>query len=402
MSNDITTIQELPVSQVMQTAPVSYEENAISRQRCMAAGTAILQEIEQNGMDEALDAKAAEFIGKAQKTLAKMRDKRMPVTRLFDQVRKMFTAQENDVDPSAAQSVAWQLQQQRNKFAAYKRQLEEQERLKQLQLQQQKVNEQRYTDDVQADYRSLGFTMQRQAVDAINAIFNNVTIDTYDAVTKQISEYSDSLPEEAFTPARSSVQVPGNMSMSQAIIIRKNTLTNIMPELRTQYAATIADVKQKLLSELPGKLDSLRKMAAVIDEAEKEAMRIEMQKRDAEEKARLEAKMQEEKQRQEAAAKMAQQQAAINDMFNQSSTVSMTSETTTKVKVRQVIQLLSPDGIMPVIALWWQEEGCHMSIDELTKMFKRQVTFANKLANEAQPVLIDDESVTYVEEVKAK
>ena len=58
---------------------------------------------------------------------------------------------------------------------------------------------------------------------------------------------------------------------------------------------------------------------------------------------------------------------------------------------------------MPVLSMWWTEEGCKMTVEELTKMFKKQITYCEKRANDKQnSVLIADESVSYEEEVKAK
>ena len=44
-----------------------------------------------------------------------------------------------------------------------------------------------------------------------------------------------------------------------------------------------------------------------------------------------------------------------------------------------------------------------MQVDELVKMFSKQFTFVNKLANDkAQPQFIKSENVQYVDDIKAK
>ena len=56
-----------------------------------------------------------------------------------------------------------------------------------------------------------------------------------------------------------------------------------------------------------------------------------------------------------------------------------------------------------MLMMWWQEEGCTLSVEELTKTFKKQLTFCEKLANAKEGArFIDDESVCYEDEVKAK
>ena len=72
-----------------------------------------------------------------------------------------------------------------------------------------------------------------------------------------------------------------------------------------------------------------------------------------------------------------------------------------KTKVTKKINLLNPEGIMPVISLWWSKEGCTLSVEELSKMFKKQITFCEKLANKDE-LFIQNESVEYVDEVKVK
>ena len=72
-----------------------------------------------------------------------------------------------------------------------------------------------------------------------------------------------------------------------------------------------------------------------------------------------------------------------------------------KVKVTQKIELLNPEGIMPILSMWWSKEGCTLSVEELSKLFKKQITFCEKLANK-DSVYIENESVRYIDDVKAK
>ena len=119
------------------------------------------------------------------------------------------------------------------------------------------------------------------------------------------------------------------------------------------------------------------------------------QRKEAEEQeAERSRKEEEEKQK----AEMARQQAEMESLFGQQAVVS--SGYQPKVKVAQKINLLNPEGIMPILSMWWSKEGCHLSVEELTKMFKKQITFCEKLAKEG--TYISDESVEYVEDVKAK
>ena len=125
----------------------------------------------------------------------------------------------------------------------------------------------------------------------------------------------------------------------------------------------------------------------------KAEMEARQRKESEEQEAERRRKEEEEKQK----AEMARQQSEMESLFRQQSIVSGYQP---KVKVEQKINLLNPEGMMPILSMWWSKEGCHLSVEELTKMFKKQITFCEKLAKEG--TYIKDESVEYVEDVKAK
>lgn len=53
--------------------------------------------------------------------------------------------------------------------------------------------------------------------------------------------------------------------------------------------------------------------------------------------------------------------------------------------------------------MWWAKEGKNLSIDELTKTFRKQITLCERLANDRNnPEFITAASIVYQDEVKAK
>ena len=88
----------------------------------------------------------------------------------------------------------------------------------------------------------------------------------------------------------------------------------------------------------------------------------------------------------------------MTSLFNQQATVAGYQP---KTKVTKKINLLNPEGIMPILSLWWSKEGCTLTVEELAKMFKKQITFCEKMANK-EDIFVNDENVEYVDEVKAK
>ena len=73
----------------------------------------------------------------------------------------------------------------------------------------------------------------------------------------------------------------------------------------------------------------------------------------------------------------------------------------TSVKVSKKIEILNVNGILPIIHMWFSHEGCNLGTDELAKIFKKQITFCEKLAN-SKDEFIDDKNIKYVDDVKAK
>lgn len=74
-----------------------------------------------------------------------------------------------------------------------------------------------------------------------------------------------------------------------------------------------------------------------------------------------------------------------------------------KLQVKKKIVIKSPLGFLDVINLWWTTEGCELTVDELSKKFKSQITHCEKLANDkSNPHFIQSNHISYEDEVKAK
>lgn len=116
----LTIFEPQNVQTLAQLAPRSYNENQLSHTRCLEAGRLLLEQIQREGMTDALDIEVAKFIEKAKITVKKMNSRRTPVTQLFDRIRRAYTTMENDVDPTKSTSIPAQLQALRNAFAQKK------------------------------------------------------------------------------------------------------------------------------------------------------------------------------------------------------------------------------------------------------------------------------------------
>lgn len=400
MSNEIAIIKRENVEMIVSSAPNAYNENQVSHQRCLDAGNQLLNTIHQQGMNDQLDQQAAQFIEKARKTVLKMNDKRAPVTKLFDEIRRQFTAMENDVDPSKKDSVPYQLQQLRNEFAAKKRAEEEHRRRAAIIEQQKQASIAKYRTDVEEDYRRVFNGLLNTALNSLAAINLKITLDNFDEMEKQINAFPSVLPESNLSASRSMVLLPTNVPADELAKIRQQVIDKLMPKFREQYESDIIDRKMDLSIILPSKRSELERAAKASAE-EAERIKREMQDREAAEAAAKERERQEREAKEAAAAQMKQKQNEMASIFDGASASVQTYQPKTSVKKK--ISILTPEGFLPVLMMWWKEEGRTLSVDELSKTFKKQLTFCEKLANAKDGArFIDDEAVCYEDEIKSK
>ena len=398
MNQQLTIIKPDNISAIVSEAPGTYNDNLLSVQRCVSAGEALLKAISDTGMTDELDQQAAAFIEKARKTVKKMNERRSPVTKLFDDIRREFTMLENNIDPTKADTLPYRLQQLRNQYAAKKRAQAEARRQEELAKQQAEAARKQYAQEVEEDLKAQFSRLLDKEISNLAEMYNNTTLETYDEVLRAVKEYSTDLPAEWFAnlcPSVTQKAIPA----SEASIIEENVKKNLKSKFVAQYATEIQDNKYFIIDHLPSMKANLERIAAA-NAAEAARIQAEMEERRRKEDEAKEAdrKRREEEERQKAS--LAKQQAEMQNLFD-AQAVAQQPTYTPKMTVSQKIILLNPEGILPILSTWWEEEGCKMSADELSKMFKKQITFCEKLAN-TKGVYIQDESIEYIDDVKAK
>lgn len=350
-------------------------------------------------MNDELDQQAASFIEKARKTVKKMYDKRSPLTKMFDEIRTNFTSMESDVDPTKKDSVPYQLQQFRNEFAVQKRRQEEERRRTAMKEQQKQASIAKYRTDLEEDYRRVFNGVLNGSLNKLMGINAGITLDNIQQSKETITNFTTTLDETPFS--RSMVLLPTNVSSEELANIRASVLNRLIANFRELYSSQITKAKQEYITMLPSKETELKRAAQAASNEEAERIKREIKEREETEAAKKEQERIEREKKEAAELEMKKQQSEMGALFNTASVSVPTYQPKTAVKKKLV--LLNPEGIMPVLSMWWTEEGCKMTVEELTKMFKKQITYCEKRANDKQnSVLIADESVSYEEEVKAK
>ncbi|HIT83146.1 MAG TPA: hypothetical protein IAA99_02960 [Candidatus Avibacteroides faecavium] len=397
-NNQLALIRPENIQAIMQAAPHHYDGNKASHDRCIDAGLTILNAVRTQGMSDDLDQQAAAFIDKARRTVKAMNERRSPVTKLFDEVRTAFTTLENEIDPARPGSIAHDLQQLRNQYAAQKRAEEERRLREEMARRQAEEAARKFRMDVEDDFKRKFQDYVNAAINRITQIDNAVTLENYDnslaelhkikaAVDKGLSaQWADGL--------HTTLRIPSGINVAE---VENELKLALFRQFNDQYLAEVGDTVDYVIDRLPSKRANLEKMAQANAE---EAARIkaEMEARQRAEAERMEKERQEREAEDKRKTEMEREAAGMSSLFDQQAAVTAYQP---KTKVTKRINLLNPEGIMPVIALWWSKEGCTLTVDELARMFKKQIAFCEKLANKDGET-IKHESVEYVDEVKAK
>ena len=400
MANELTIIQPENIQTIVSMTPENHRANVESHDKCISYGQQLLARIQQQGMTDELDQAAAKYIDAARKTVAKMNDKRSPLTKLFDQIRSEFTRLEGEIDPSKSGTVPNQLQQLRNKFAAQKREEEERRSREEMMRQQIEQAITQFRADLENDWRyQLGAHIQQQCND-MSRLLASTTLDNYIIVEEQFKKWDMTFPK-----FKLNVTKPFLIPEPEHNAIMADVWNTLKPGFTQQYAEELAKYRDSCLDRLPSKKQELERAAQASAE-EADRIRREMEERDRAEAARQEAERKEAERKQREAAEIKKQQAEMGSLFDQQAVASTTPVVEgykPKTSVKQKLVPLAPEAFTEIFAMWWSGEGCKMTVEELTKVFKKQITYCEKLANsKTNPVLIKSELISYEDDVRAK
>ncbi len=394
----LTIFEPQNVQTLTRLAPQSYKENLVSHSRCIEAGKSLLERVGREGMSDALDMEIAAYIEKAKATVRKLNGKRTPVTQLFDQIRKAYIAMENDVDPSKTTSVPGQLQAHRNAYAQKKYEEEERRRREEAARLAKENAINRYRADVEEDYGRQFNTLVNNSINTLTELDRQTTLDNHAATCASLRNYSCELPDTWCQTVPSGALPPAGLSPDECRAIQANVMAGLVRRFKEQYAFEVTTTRDDILDRMPSKKKELERMAkASADEAAKIKSQLEAKER--EEAARKDAERTEREKQEAAAAKLASEKQEMDGLFGAPVAVPVNYQPKTQVKKKVVVE--TPDDIMAIVAFWWSQVGSTLSMEELTKEFKKQITFANTAANSKNnPMFISN--VRYDDEIKAR
>lgn len=382
--------------QVLQSTDLQAYQTSVMR--CTEAGNSLIQKIESNGgLDDSLDQLAEKYIKASSATVRKLNGIRAPLTSCFDEIRKMFTESEKSIAPSQPGSPAYQLQELRNAFARKKAaEAEERRRLEQERIRMEAAaNNYRiscvqaiadaYTRQLEEFERFVSRKIDELSkADEAEMLHKNIDILANSTIQHMEMLNIKKLPYEPLLAGENKERIFNEVYKER------------MPELLKQFSTDInnmvvrahARIRQKalLLEQSSASAEAGKKLEALaaqplLPEDERSSMA---------EQAKAEAEVK-------------QKAVEAETLFLIAGTEKTAeAEYMPKTKSRLVCRPLNAEGYAEVFALWWAGEGKHLDECELQKVFKKQLTYANKMANSAKAEKIASANVEYVNEIKAR
>lgn len=260
----LTIFEQRNVQTLAELAPQSYKANQLSHTRCLAAGSALLLRVKQEGMSDTLDMEIAKFIEKAKVTVKKMNGNRTPVTQLFDQIRKVYTSMENDVDPSKADTIPNQLQSCRNAYAKKKHEEEERRRHEEAARQAKENAKARYRSEVEEDYVKQFNALVNQSVNELTDMDKLLALDNYEIIYASVKAYTCELPESWPQNVVSCAYRPAELTPEECRAIQANVMAGLVTRFKEQFPlrckapamifSTVCPPKRRSLNVSPKRL----------------------------------------------------------------------------------------------------------------------------------------------------
>ncbi|MCD8293541.1 MAG: hypothetical protein LUC23_07270, partial [Prevotellaceae bacterium] len=293
------------------------------------------------------------------------------------------------------------LQQIHNQYAAKLLKEKQEAERKAYEEQQAKQLKEQFKAETELHYLDSFNILLSQQKGRLEKMFNETTLKDYDFKKQSIAHFPTTFNVNNWYDTIGmyftiDTHIP-SAEQKQINLIARETFVSRFMDTYTSEITTLCD---SLIEKMPGKYDELKELEKLSQEERRKA-EAEIAERERLKKEQEEAERKQKEETEKARQQAEQQAKQAADLFAAAATAARPEAYAPKVKVSKKIQLTSPDGILPVIMMWWSHEGKDLSTDELQKIFKRQITFCEKIAGKDN-ILIESSSVTYIDEIKAK
>lgn len=418
--------------ELLKTGPEILQANQIRKAKAIQVGEKILSDIDEVGMTEDMDVRANNYLANVSRASTEMKESRAGVTQIMDQLKRMYTEVENDLDVKKPGTVANKIQLHRNQFAKY--QADERERIKReaerVAAKAKEAIDIKYQMENNLNAQFADYLKQRG--DKLQAGFNAITLENYEEKKVSLTDlsFSCNFVHEGLYTSRFNYHNQDELIVFSDAVIMEN-----LPGLEANFMAEMNSLKDDLVEKLPSKLAELKEQKRLADEA-KEKQRLadeaaanakskaqkeaaakaiedaklakeaqekaeaDQREREAKETADREAKAEEDRKAAALASDIKKQGEETMVMFDQEAA---NAEVKAAAEVRQgyEIEVLHPVGYTQIFALWFEMEGKNLPTDKIgnTKLDQMK-TWAEKQAHKTG-TKIESKFLKYEESYKA-
>jgi hypothetical protein len=404
MSNEIIKVDGL--TETLQSLPAQLESHKLRVSNAESAGQALLAELEENGgeVSEELDEKANTFLVKCRKTLTQLTEARKPFTQVMDQVKKVFTAEENKLDPKSG-GVVSQIQEMRDtraKMLYETQQKEKAEAERKAALIRVKAEaEAKMSTHIRTVFSNLITTRKSQMQNSFDAI----TLETFEKKSAGLKSMSTAFKDDDVEKVLGDVKatltmMPLGLTNTDQLEILKRVIAEFDVMLwKAEFAKEIEIKKMALIDQLNTKRETLEQLAKADDDlkariAEREA--YEKKKQEGEQAAEQAAALK--KLEQEAEQKKSQ---VIGESMFEQAVAATPTEAMPESRASVEIVVVHHVGWTELFQLWFTMAGATMPLDKMGAVKLDGIkAFAEALAKDGG-TRIDSPNLRYETKVKA-
>lgn len=376
MSELITTSQ---IQDIAQNGAEVLNTNKERSEKALAVGRNILQAInEAGGLNPELDARCNRYLVNCRTAKKEMEESRKPITQLFDQIKKEFTATENELDIRKDGTVPFVVQNHRNEYV---KQIEAEREKKRL-AQELELNKQKERVDIATSVKTQLSAYVQAHIESrkelLQKSFNAITLENFTAKSKDLKELKPVYHKAHWIDFKP-VLFPKYLLADEVKAIAQEVVDS--KDFDVIAGVVEGDINafiRELIEKLPSLKNELERIAAANAE-EKKALEEARAKREADEKAKREADAAEAQRKKEEELKLqAEGEKADAIMDN----LELFDDKGPETRSGYNISILHQAGAVEIFQFWFEREGAKSTIEEIEKKSIGQMkTFCERVAH---------------------
>lgn len=420
---------------ILKTGPEILIANQVRKDKALTVGRNILSAIEETGMTPELDERANNYLSNITKANTEMKASRAPVTQIMDQLKKMYTEVENDIDSKKPDTVPAKIQSHRDRFAKEVAAEVERKRIAAEKAAQKAkdIIEIRY--QMESSFAGQYSDILLQKKTKVSNAFNAITLENFEVKSEALKNAKFVFADDTMLELDVNPSLCRKFTSDEILEIQNEIVQAKMPDAISNYTAEMELLKDELIEKLPSKLSELKEQKRLADEAEEKqrladeaaanakskAQKAAAEKAkadakaaaDAQEKAAADQKKREEKEAADRDAKADEDHKAAMlaadikkqgeetmVLFEQEAAM---AETSTAPEARQGFEIvvLHPVGFTQIFAVWFDKEGKKLPVDKIgnTKMDQMKA-YCEKIAHK-EGFFIEGKFLKYEDSFKA-